>query len=293
MSTCNRLCSAIVLLFLLLAGCSSAPADELSSLVLLPGAHMALADPAPSGFKRADWAQITSVHQNGGAIWLFLPENEAQKPETTNDIKKYLPESEPIVFNVEKGVVYFFPAAGMDILPQVQAHNLESLLPPSSLARLWVIHGDALKSGGNLDEAIDAYTQAIALAPELVQAHLALGEALRERGKHKDLEAARKAFENAISLDPHNYQALRSVGEIYLFDLRKPFFAIEPLTKAYLLNPERTGILALVTVALAENGQKEQALQVLNDLQTRTKDEGLLHTINDIRQAYFSDAPSQ
>ena len=288
MFTCKRFCSLLILLLLLLAGCSRAPDSEqklFSSLALLPGAHMALAEPAPAGFKVVPWERVVSVRENGGAVWLFLPQTEPPA-----QIAGWLQENEAISFVGDDGVVYFVPAPGVDILPQLQAKHLEAELDPQSLARLWVIHGDVLKSGGNLDEAIDAYTQAITLDPQLVSAHLALGMALRERG---DMNAARKAFENVVLLDPDNYQALRGIGDIYLFDFRKPMLAVEPLTRAYLLQPDNQGVLALVALALVESGQKDIALQVLNEAEAKATDEAQLRTINDIRQAYFSDSSSQ
>ena len=83
--------------------------------------------------------------------------------------------------------------------------------------------GNALADLGKLDEAIEAFDQALAINPDY---HLALfnkGTALADLGK---LDEAIEAFDQALAIKPNFYEALTSKGNV-LADLGKLDEAIE------------------------------------------------------------------
>ena len=69
--------------------------------------------------------------------------------------------------------------------------------------------GNVLKEQNKLDEAIEAYEKAISLKPNHALAHNNMGNALREQGK---LNEAIKAYTNALAIDPGNAEAYNNMG---------------------------------------------------------------------------------
>ena len=68
--------------------------------------------------------------------------------------------------------------------------------------------GNALKDLGNLNEAIDAYSKAISIKPDFVDAYNNLGLSFQNLGKLKD---AITAYSRAISLRPAHADAWNNV----------------------------------------------------------------------------------
>jgi tetratricopeptide (TPR) repeat protein len=80
-----------------------------------------------------------------------------------------------------------------------------------------VKQGQKLNSEGKQDDALALYRQALAISPDLYEAHLASGMALDLKG---DYVEAREQFTKAIDLAPANekQQALRAMAISYAFE---------------------------------------------------------------------------
>ncbi|MEM7260552.1 MAG: tetratricopeptide repeat protein [Planctomycetota bacterium] len=88
----------------------------------------------------------------------------------------------------------------------------------SAEARDWFDHGVELEEQGDLDGAVDAYRNALRVAPDAETA-FSLGNALYEQG---DRIGARAEFERAIELDPESVEAWNNLGSLYVEDERYP-----------------------------------------------------------------------
>jgi hypothetical protein len=67
--------------------------------------------------------------------------------------------------------------------------------------------GNALKEQGKLEEAIDAYNKALAIKPDSAEAYYNMGNALKVQGK---LEEAIKAFNKALDIKPDYADAIEN-----------------------------------------------------------------------------------
>lgn len=92
-----------------------------------------------------------------------------------------------------------------------------------------------------LDEALAASRRAMALAPELAEAHIAHGHVLSLAG---DNAAAADAFQRALGLDPHLYEAHYYYGR-HCFVCGQVGRAIELLESAHATRPDEFQALAL------------------------------------------------
>jgi len=69
--------------------------------------------------------------------------------------------------------------------------------------------GMALQARGALDEAIDAYTRALKLKPDYIEAHLNLGTAMFAKGRRTE---AKRLFLQALELRPTQAEVLNNLG---------------------------------------------------------------------------------
>ena len=96
--------------------------------------------------------------------------------------------------------------------------------------------GNALRDKGQLDEAIAAYRQAIALKPNYAEAHSNLGNALKAKGQ---LDDAIAAYRQAIALRPDYRRSLQQSRPIALGDKGQLDDAIAAYRQAIALFPNR------------------------------------------------------
>jgi Flp pilus assembly protein TadD len=73
--------------------------------------------------------------------------------------------------------------------------------------------GDASRSGGDLGTAVNFYQRASALAPKDAGTQLRLATALLEMGSYPEAEIA---FQRVLAADPHNLEAMRGLGNVYI-----------------------------------------------------------------------------
>jgi len=94
--------------------------------------------------------------------------------------------------------------------------------------------GTLLAQGGRLDEAIAALRQAVALRPDLAEAHFNLGSAYRDRG---NAAHALEAYRRAVELRPAWADAQLALGTV-LRELGELGAAVEHLSRAAALQPD-------------------------------------------------------
>jgi protein O-GlcNAc transferase len=98
----------------------------------------------------------------------------------------------------------------------IRANTLHMLgtLPAEKRAQcaaLNVALGDKFRKNGALPFAIHCYRQAIAVQPDLVQAHYGLGQALESQ---KDVDGALQSYRKALEIDPSHPDVLERVSAL-------------------------------------------------------------------------------
>ncbi len=116
--------------------------------------------------------------------------------------------------------------------------------------------GAALKESGRLDEAIEAYGQALLLKPDYPEAYCNLGNALKDKG---DVERAIGAYNQSLGLNPLNPGTLNNLGHA-LRDAGRFAEAIEAYRKAIQLNPGFADAYRSLGIALRESGRLDEAI---------------------------------
>ncbi len=118
-----------------------------------------------------------------------------------------------------------------------------------------VMLGDALDADGRAADAIERYRRAAAIAPDQPMIHVKVGALAMQAG---DREAARRAFETAVRLDPLLTTAQNALGALALTEGR-PAEARVHLEGA--LRADRSNVPArLLLAAVAEHeGQRAEA----------------------------------
>ena len=125
-------------------------------------------------------------------------------------------------------------------------------------ARAWFSIGYLLGEGegADLEAAVDAYTKAIELAPNLVAAYNNLGQAKSDLGQYA---AAIPYLTRAIELAPNLSEVHNNLG-VAQFGLRQYAAAIPHLTRALELNPKSAR--AHNNLGAAENGLGQYAAAI-------------------------------
>ena len=116
--------------------------------------------------------------------------------------------------------------------------------------------GGALNEKGDLDEAIAAFRQAIALNPNLPEAHGNLGSVLKNRGEPDETIAACRA---ALILKPNYPEACVNLGAA-LKDKGELDAAIAAFRQAIVLNPNSPEAHGSLADVLKDVGQLDEAI---------------------------------
>ncbi|MBZ5620285.1 MAG: tetratricopeptide repeat protein [Acidobacteriia bacterium] len=115
--------------------------------------------------------------------------------------------------------------------------------------------GNLWKNQGRLDDAISAYRNALAEAPDYANAHYNLGNAHRDK---RELEEAAECFRRAVNTDPEHANALVGLGQI-LQALGRTKEAVPFLERAVALLPDNAEVHCDLADALQTLGQLEGA----------------------------------
>jgi arylsulfatase A-like enzyme/Flp pilus assembly protein TadD len=108
---------------------------------------------------------------------------------------------------------------------------------------------------GNLDEAVDRARRALAEDPEIVEAHLLLGNFHRKAGR---LDEAAAAYRDALALDPENDEALYSLALAYKEEGRLAD-ALAGLERAAALDPKNGRVIWQVADVHMREGRLAEA----------------------------------
>ena len=99
------------------------------------------------------------------------------------------------------------------ITDAIQAYQQGLALAPNYFPQVYYNLGVLYKQQGKLTEAIEAYEKFISLYPNNALVYNSLGLALQQQGK---VEAAIGAYQQAIKLNPSYYQAYYNLGNLLL-----------------------------------------------------------------------------
>lgn len=114
-----------------------------------------------------------------------------------------------------------------------------------------------LLTQGNLDEAVEHLRRAVAMRPGYAEAHLTLGQALRQQG---ELHAAAASLEQGLALIPNLAEAHSNLGLLY-GALGQGVAAIESFKKALAIKPEFAWAHCNLGNVLAEQGDLAAAIE--------------------------------
>lgn len=122
--------------------------------------------------------------------------------------------------------------------------------------------GKLCGQSGELDRAFPHLQQAVALAPDFVGAHIALGNVHKLRG---EAAAAAASYRTALALDPDCAPAFHNLGLLLKLQGRQEE-ALSHLKRAYELAPDLGDALKEWSLSLVQLGRFEEALEVLNEV---------------------------
>jgi len=120
--------------------------------------------------------------------------------------------------------------------------------------------GEAWQELGKLEEAIEAYTKALAIKPDYAEAYSNMGAALADQGKP---EEAIEVYNKALAIKPDYAEAYSNMGNA-LKEQGMLEEAIEAYTKALAIKPDYAEAYSNMGVALADQGKLEEAIEVYN-----------------------------
>jgi tetratricopeptide (TPR) repeat protein len=116
--------------------------------------------------------------------------------------------------------------------------------------------GSALQADGRLDEAIDHYHRAIALAPDFPPAYNNLGTTLRAKGQVAD---AISTYQQALRVRPQYPEAQYNLANA-LLDAGKPGEAMEHFQIALRTLPASVDVHNNLGIALMNQGRRDEAI---------------------------------
>ena len=140
----------------------------------------------------------------------------------------------------------------------VQALQLLNQFPKS--VTLYNIIGAANKGLGKLDEAIEAYNEAVSINPDYAGAYYNMGNALKDQGK---LDKAVDAFSKALSVKSDYAEASNNMGLVFEKQ-GKLDEAIESYSKALSINPNYAGAYYNMGNALKGQGKLDKAVEAFS-----------------------------
>ena len=111
------------------------------------------------------------------------------------------------------------------------------------------------QQAGRLDEAEQAYRQALSQDPKAFVAHVNLGVVLHDQGR---LEDAAESFDNALAINPDVAEVHYGLG-LVLQDRDEKADAEAAFRRAVEINPDYSEALNGLAIALEKQGHREQA----------------------------------
>jgi predicted TPR repeat methyltransferase len=147
-------------------------------------------------------------------------------------------------------------------LTRAEAINPASPMVKVNLANLYRVQK-------KYDKAVEGFTRAIALKPDLPQAYFGLGSVLEETGE--DEQRVSDCYFRALSLDSNIPEVHQSVGRIFFKACRPE--AVEHFEIARRLNPQLKGIYKDLGLAYLRGGKTQKAVEALVLAETESPDD--------------------
>ena len=122
---------------------------------------------------------------------------------------------------------------------------------------IYNIIGAAHKALGELEQAKEAYQNALAIKPDYAEAHNNIGNVLKAQGKTSD---AINAYHRAVTIAPNFAEAYFNLGNI-LKDQNKLVEALEVLRKAVAIKPNHAEALHNIGLCLRAQGKIDEAIE--------------------------------
>jgi len=136
-----------------------------------------------------------------------------------------------------------------------QALKLQKQFPRS--INLYNMIGSANQSLGKLDEAIEAYREAISIKPDFTEAYYNMGIVFQIDGK---LSEAIEAYKKAISIKPDYAEACCNMGNAHR-DKGELVEAIEAYKKAISIKPDSVEMYSNIGSVLQKQGKLPEAIE--------------------------------
>jgi tetratricopeptide (TPR) repeat protein len=122
------------------------------------------------------------------------------------------------------------------------------------------ISGAAHQSLGQLDAAINSFTNATIIKPDYAEGYYNLGVTLKKQGK---LEKAIEAYQKALAIKPDHPESINNIGAV-LKDQSKLEEAIGAYKKALVIKPDYVDAYYNMGNVLQEQGKLEEAIEAYN-----------------------------
>ncbi|MCP4300678.1 MAG: tetratricopeptide repeat protein, partial [Gammaproteobacteria bacterium] len=144
--------------------------------------------------------------------------------------------------------------------------------------------GELLLRMGRLDDALEAYSDAVKRWPKSALSLNAYGYTLADRTKR--FKEAERLIQKALKLDPDSPAIIDSLGWV-LYKLGRPDEALVELKRAYDGFDDHEVAAHIVEVLVALD-RREDAMELLSSAQEKSPDSKLLE---DVRTRFFPDTP--
>ena len=138
----------------------------------------------------------------------------------------------------------------------IEAYSKALAIKPD-YADVYYNMGNALQDQGNLEEAIEAYGKALAIKPDYAIAYYNMGVTLQDQG---NLEEAIEAYSKALAIKPDYADAYNNMGYA-LHDQKNLEEAIEAYGKALDIKPDYVVVYYNMGVTLQEQENLEGAIK--------------------------------
>ncbi len=146
---------------------------------------------------------------------------------------------------------------GLSLALCISLQSVAMAVDPPSLRQ-----GIANYNRGYIAKALPLFQKAAQQAPGNPMAHLWLARAYQKQGGQANMEHAQRAYQQVLSLQPDNVEALSNLGEMWSWNPSRRAEAIILLQRAHDLKPSDAGIARKLADALFWDGRASEALQV-------------------------------
>ena len=147
-----------------------------------------------------------------------------------------------------------------NLIEDAKNYQLALAINPDVADAHWFL-GSICKQLGEVEQATDHCLKALTLNPSDPTRQKECGDLLKDSGRTKE---AIEAYRSAVGMRPDYAEAYIQMGNAYM-QLARPADAIESYKKAYAVNQEFSVLLSNLAKALRQHGQYEEAEKVFRE----------------------------